>query len=335
MNLILYITLVISLLAQIPCRASSYDNALRFMYSNNKPSLDLLERKARNVSKNIDLDLKLLRRWHFAADVPIVRNMSHKSIDGNDVIGHFFVFELNKDYEPFTVLFDCTHGGAAENEDMVPMWMQYLDLTNCEVLELFDVKLHCRELSNLRRIRGVRFLGLPNRGMTFDCDFSLPEDLELLVVRNSVLNERFFSALKELDSLKRLMLFECTLQFPPPAPSGWTYDESSWSDQHRIFSKIGSRLESIEIRRSDPNIFNYMLSEKWPRLSNIDIDILSHNKIALTYLGDRNKGHDSPFPALTSVRLVSIPQIQDRINRAFKRDGVELILESKRGKQDP
>jgi hypothetical protein len=302
----------------------NYDNELLFLYSKERPSYSLLEKRVKSTSDNVDLDIRMLEMWYRSPDVPITRNMSTKSIWGRDVIGHFFVHDLNKDYEPFTNLFGSEKPDASGSGNHLPMWLQFIKLSGCEVLDLFDAKLSCQDFSKLSNLTKLKFIGMPNRGMNFDCEFFLPENLEFLVVRNCVLNDNFFKALGGLTNLKKLVILGCTLKYPSPKASGWIYDDHSWDGLPKLFTKVNLTLDSVKIHKSDPDIFNYMLSKKWPKLTHLDVFITSYNKSALTYLAQDPNKRNFHFPILSQVSAYSIIHDHSDLKKAFP----EVVINS-------
>lgn len=309
---------IFSFLLSSSIYAYPYDNELLHLYTNERPSFDLLDRNIRNTSNNVESDIKLLERLYRNPDVPIARNMSHKSIQSRDVISHFFVYELNSDYEPFTNLFaDYDLSPLASNYSL-PSWMQFINASGCEVIDFFDVKMNVDHLSTFQNFKSLRVLGLPNRGMVFDREFVLPENLETLIVRNTTLNEYFFDAIRKLPKLNRIIILKSSLSLQSPKKIGFGYDKSSWIDLPRIFEELCKKLIYVKIKESDPDLFNYMLAENWPQLMKMEIDFTSYNKNALTYLIEEKRDNDNiVFPALSQLTVRSLLHDNEILNRAF------------------
>lgn len=203
------------------------------------------------------------------------------SDDHDSIIGLYFIHELVPSFSPWNTPISFWISPIrrdSTNRSVGDVLSAYFINSNLSLIELYDASFDLKEFEELNKITTLKILGLPKSGLIFNQEFSFPQNLEKLIVRKSALNHYFFSALNNLSNLKELILIDCSSDLESPAMTGFTFDhERSWNDLPRIFEMTSKSLEKIVIEESDPELFNYLIFEKWPNLKHISVEIFDRN----------------------------------------------------------
>lgn len=212
------------------------------------------------------------------------------------------------------------------------IWYNMLGLS---VVELYDSNMTSIGYDVLKGVDSIKVLGLPKLGVIFEEGFALPPNIEVLVVRNSTLNSHFFDALSSCSQLKRIVFNKCSIECPEPMPNQFSYYlDYSWEGFKNIFSDVNQTVEEIEIKDSDPMIFNCIFSKKWPNLNYLKVDLYMNNSIALnTMLVSKNE-------LLFYFKKISVchftldefnlKDIQERVDRLRVTHSAQFILHGRR-----
>lgn len=188
---------------------------------------------------------------------------------------------------------------------------QRLVRLNTKTLELFDAKLLSADAHKIASIKSLTHLGLPKLGVHFEPGFSLPPNLKKLVVRNSLLNDDFFAALDQLESLEILVLTCCSIPYPDPRPTEWGYDlDTAWDGLPRPFASVSDSIISLTVTDSDPLIFNYIVAERWNKLETIHFTASFRNMFAFNTLFGGHPEIRTVFPNLQDC-TVELPRSLD------------------------
>lgn len=302
------------------CAEGGYDNYLTDYYSDLHPTTDdIVDRFAMSTSSNPKENNLIFRRLeNLNTDV-----ISIKEMEGEVFIGFYFVSRLNPIFSPFTEVFNEVDLLPSGHDDYQHSMVYLMDIIKCNLLEMYDVKLNCSQLNALKKIKNLKYIGLPARGMVFDCEFEFPKSAEVIVVRNASLNINFFNALSKCENLKKIIIRDCGFDLKPPQRTAFGYDEDSWNECDPIFRQICMSVSNIEIQYSDPEIFNYMLNEKWDKLTHLTVDLFSNNYCAINYL--RYHGVRKVFPSIERATIRS--RSDSRLNQIFRKDKLEYTIE--------
>ncbi len=241
------------------------------------------------------------------------------SDDHDSIIGLYFIHELVPSFSPWNSpisFWSSPIRRDSTNRSVGDVLSTYFINSNLSLIELYDASFDLKEFEELNKITTLKILGLPKSGLIFNQEFSFPQNLEKLIVRRSTLNHYFFSALNNLSNLKELILIDCSSDLESPTMTGFTFDhERSWNDLPRIFEVTSKSLEKIVIKESDPELFNYLIFEKWPKLRHVQLEIFDRNIYGIRALLIPSEHLRKTFPALSDFNIDVISTHFDEVSR--------------------
>jgi hypothetical protein len=250
-------------------------------------------------------------RWH----------ESYLSFSSDAKNGHvlgLYYSEKNGGHIPFGSIFDYSdsswkfnnHERLKHSEFQIMLF----SAMNLGVMELIDASLEPRDLDHIARFKTLRKLGLPARNLQFSERFELPPNLETLIVRNTVLNNNFFSALNKLKQLRELIILDCSTDLPRVLMDHFELIDKKSTKQKitRPFEKTCEVLQRIKILRSHPLIFDYIVTEEWKVLHNLRVDIYT-TTTGFTTMVHPTDGKSS-FPALDAASIGISANFKERAN---------------------
>ncbi len=191
--------------------------------------------------------------------------------------------------------------------------LDYVNSLELAILDLHGANITSSELSHLKLLVNLKVLGLPNHGVSFTDEIEFPENLEVLVVRNSILNRSFFRHLKKNNKLRHLILKDCRLDSHDYVIS-YESEEFIYAapvSPNSLYAELSSRLKSLTIVSCSRSTVTNLATVSWSSLESLEIvENKSDFRILVEYLGgriDQNSTEtlrdSSRFPALKSLIL--------------------------------
>jgi hypothetical protein len=300
--------------------------------STDKECKNFLIRAAENL--NNDLNSKRIKNIIKDALSPEVSEVNYLlqeerflslsiSSENESLLG-FYCSEKIAGHSPYTSIFRYRNDFISEftAEEKVPygedrmkegdFQLLFLSSLNISVMELNDAILERGDLDYIAQFKTLRKLGLPARGVQFVEPFSFPAKLETLVVRNTVINENFFNALNRLLSLKELILVDCTIDLPNVMMDHFDLiDKKNTRLIAKPFHGISKNLEKVQVIKSQPRIFDYIVTEKWDLLQSLKIDLYSTVSGFATFVHPTDG--ETSFPMLKTASISVTDRSAERV----------------------
>lgn len=178
----------------------------------------------------------------------------------------------------------------------------YLNLYELSVLELYGDVMTSKDLNNLSLLKHLKILGLPKHGISFAQSMKLPSNLEVLVVRNSILNESFFEILETLPNLDTLILKNCHLD---------VYEAVIWMDGREtlapfvhipVWDSLSEKLKNLKIVGGSRSLVTTLNFGKWRMLKRLEVRKNDHGLELLLELLSSSEGvFKNVFPVLETL----------------------------------
>jgi hypothetical protein len=194
---------------------------------------------------------------------------------------------------------------------------------NLSIVDLEMTSMNIADLKRLHRIKTIKKLGLTACGIEFSEPFIFPEKLESLIVRRAVLNNHFFDAINQCEYLKEISIVDCNMNasnYPK-----FVLADFSFIDRERTkrqgdtpFRNVSKYLNNIEIVRSNPIIFDYMIVEKWHSLSEMKADIYSNETSFISLIIPSDVDGEHSFPNIENAVIRIHHSKKDRYNEYIK-----------------
>jgi hypothetical protein len=191
---------------------------------------------------------------------------------------------------------------------------------NLSIVDLEMTSMSIDDLKRLHRIKTIKKLGLTACGIEFSEPFIFPEKLESLIVRRAVLNNHFFDAINQCEYLKEISIVDCNMDdsnYPKFVLADFDFIDRERTKRQgdTPFRNVSRHLNNVEIIRSNPIIFQYMIIEKWHSLREMKVDIYSNDISFISLIIPSDVDGEYSFPNIKNAVIRIHHSAKDRFNK--------------------